>query len=112
MSHVWKNLEQIADIDEIAAQKGYQLIFKHSTRCSVSGMAKKRFEQDWDCITADMPIYLLDLLRHRDISAAIAERFQVHHESPQIILLKDGECVLDASHSNISAEEVQEVIVG
>lgn len=73
-------------------------------------MAKRNFELGWDAIPADTKLYFLDLIAHRDISGQIAEIFQVYHESPQILLIKDGECVLDASHSDISADEVAETI--
>jgi bacillithiol system protein YtxJ len=73
-------------------------------------MAKKRFEMDWDLIPENTPLYFLDLISYRDISAHIAEIFQVHHESPQVLVIKDGECILDASHGDISAEEVAETI--
>lgn len=106
----WKKITDIAQIADIKQLAGYSLIFKHSTRCSVSSMAKRRFEMDWDAIPAETNLYFLDLISYRDISAQIAETFQVHHESPQIILIKDGECILDASHGDISAEEVAEVI--
>lgn len=106
----WKNITDQHQISDIKAAAGYSLIFKHSTRCSVSMMAKKRFELDWDAIPEGTNLYFLDLISHRAISAQIAELFQVHHESPQILLIKDGSCVLDASHSDISAEEVAEVI--
>lgn len=106
----WNPLENTSQIDEIKADQGYSLIFKHSTRCSISLMAKRAFESDWGIIPTDVKLYFLDLLSHRNVSAYIAEIFQVHHESPQILLIKNGECVLDASHSDISAEEVAEVI--
>ncbi len=106
----WKFITEPAQIDEIKNQTGYSLIFKHSTRCSVSMMAKRRFEMDWEAIPADTNMYFLDLISYRNLSAEIAERFQVHHESPQILLIKDGNCVLDASHGDISADEVAEVI--
>jgi bacillithiol system protein YtxJ len=106
----WKNITDLNQISDIKSTAGYSLIFKHSTRCSVSMMAKKRFELDWDVIPPGTNLYFLDLISHRTISAQIAETFQVHHESPQILLIKDGNCVLDASHSDISAEEVAEVI--
>lgn len=106
----WIDLNQISQIDDIKAASGYSLIFKHSTRCSISLMAKKTFERDWDIIPFDVSFYFLDLISHRDISAYIAETFQVHHESPQILLIKDGECILDTSHGDISADEVTEVI--
>ncbi|NRF38949.1 bacillithiol system redox-active protein YtxJ [Pedobacter foliorum] len=106
----WKNITDLTQISEIQQKEGYSLIFKHSTRCSVSSMAKRRFELDWEAIPADTSLYFLDLISYRDISAQIAETFQVHHESPQILLIKNGDCILDASHSDISADEVAEVI--
>lgn len=106
----WKNITDPSQISEIQKQPGYSLIFKHSTRCAVSAMAKRRFEMDWEALPADMSLYFLDLISYRNISSEIAETFQVHHESPQILLIKDGDCILDASHSDISADEVAEVI--
>jgi len=106
----WKNITDPNQISDIKTHAGYSLIFKHSTRCSVSMMAKRRFELDWEIIPEDTNMYFLDLISHRAISAQIAETFQVHHESPQILLIKNGDCVLDASHSDISADEVAEVI--
>ncbi|WP_029279632.1 bacillithiol system redox-active protein YtxJ [Pedobacter borealis] len=106
----WVNLTSIEQLDEIKNASGFSLIFKHSTRCSISLMAKKNFEFDWDIIPADTKLYFLDLISYRDISNHIAEIFQVAHQSPQILLIKDGDCVLEASHSDISADEVAEVI--
>lgn len=106
----WKNITDLTQISQIQNQEGYSLIFKHSTRCSVSAMAKRRFEMDWETIPENTSLYFLDLISYRDLSAQIAETFQVHHESPQILLIKDGDCILDASHSDISAVEVGEMI--
>lgn len=72
-------------------------------------MAKYRLEEDWDFSASEIEPYYLDLIAHRDISNEISERFSVHHESPQILLIKDGECVLDASHLDITVEEIREV---
>lgn len=106
----WLDLNSLQQLDQIKKDAGYSLIFKHSTRCSISLMAKRSFEFDWDKIPADTKLYFLDLIANRDISNEIAELFQVAHQSPQILLIKDGDCVLEASHSDISAEEVAEVI--
>ncbi|RZM28254.1 MAG: bacillithiol system redox-active protein YtxJ [Pedobacter sp.] len=106
----WKNITDISQINDIKSQKGYSLIFKHSTRCSVSMMAKRRFEMDWEVIPENTSLYFLDLISFRPISAEIADTFQVHHESPQILVIKDGDCILDASHGDISADEVASVI--
>ena len=101
----WTQLESPEQLNQIKQQQGYSLIFKHSTRCSISMMAKRRFELDWEDLPADMPLYFLDLIRYRDISNQVAQVFQVHHESPQLLLIKDGECILDQSHGGISVEE-------
>ncbi len=99
------NLEQIDAIKEASKNKP-QLIFKHSTTCSISKMALSRFER----VEAPdhIDFYYLDLLNHRNISAAIAEAFQVHHESPQILLIKQGECIYDESHYGIMMDDVIE----
>ncbi|MEJ5993048.1 bacillithiol system redox-active protein YtxJ [Pedobacter sp. Du54] len=108
----WINLSDLAQLNAIKNDENYNLIFKHSTRCSISLMVKKRFELDWDALPEGINLYFLDLISNRDISAAVAEVFQVHHESPQLLLIKNGECVLDASHGDISAEEVVEMVKG
>jgi bacillithiol system protein YtxJ len=107
----WINLSDREQINTIKEAAGHSVIFKHSTRCSISLMAKRNFELNWDVIPADTKLYFLDLISHRDISALVAETFQVHHESPQVLLIKDGECILDASHSDISAEEIADSVL-
>jgi bacillithiol system protein YtxJ len=106
----WISLESADQLNSIKHHQGYSLIFKHSTRCSISMMAKKRFELDWEDLPEDMPLYFLDLINYRDISAQVAQLFQVHHESPQLLLIKDGECILDQSHGGISIEEALSVL--
>lgn len=106
----WIKITDIDQIKHIKDSEGFSVIFKHSTRCSVSSMAKRSFEADWENIPKETPLYFLDLIAHRDISAQIAEVFQVQHESPQMLLIKNGECILDSSHSDISTEEIAESI--
>jgi bacillithiol system protein YtxJ len=106
----WTSLESADQINNIKQQQGYSLIYKHSTRCSISLMAKRRFELDWDKLPGDLPLYFLDLLKYRELSNKIADDFQVYHESPQLLLIKDGECVLDLSHGQVSVEEALSVI--
>jgi bacillithiol system protein YtxJ len=83
-----------------------QLIFKHSTRCAVSSMAKSRLERTVQPDGIDF--YYLDLIQHRALSQKISEAFQVYHESPQVLLIKNGECVYDESHSGIQMNEIIE----
>lgn len=107
----WKVLEHIDQIDEIkeASHHKLQLIFKHSTRCIISKMALKNFESDFllnDVIDA----YYLDLITYRDISNKIAEGFGITHQSPQILLIKDGVVVYNESHEGIDANVLKEFV--
>ncbi len=108
----WTSLNSADQINSIKHQQGYSVIFKHSTRCSISMMVKKRFELDGDKFPSGLPVYFLDLIKYRDLSNKIAQDFHVYHESPQMLLIKDGECVLDQSHGQISVDEaVSEITV-
>jgi bacillithiol system protein YtxJ len=108
----WHALSSIQQLDAITERSRSVpcLIFKHSTRCSISFMAKYRLETDWDLLAEEIEPYYLDLIAHRDISNEIAQRYAVHHESPQILLIKNGECELEASHLDITVEEIKEVL--
>jgi bacillithiol system protein YtxJ len=101
------NASQLADIKELSKARP-QVIFKHSTRCSISTMAKSRLERNEQPETGDF--YFLDLLRYRSLSNQIAEDFAVPHESPQVLLIKNTECVYEESHSGIQMDEIMEQI--
>jgi bacillithiol system protein YtxJ len=83
-----------------------QVIFKHSTRCSISAVALQRMQKTAQ--PSDIDFYFLDLLANRSLSNKIAEVFRVHHESPQILLIRDGECVYDESHLGISMDQIMD----
>ncbi len=107
---IWKNLEQLIALEEIdkASFTHPILIFKHSTRCSISDVAKARLDKEDNLNGVDF--YYLDLIKHRDISNALAEKYNVHHESPQILLINKGECVYDESHIGITMAEIKEQV--
>lgn len=77
------------------------LIFKHSTSCGISNMVIKRFEKMFSEEHLSIKTYYLDLLRYRNISNNIANEFEVVHESPQILVIKNGVSVFNASHYDI-----------
>ncbi len=104
----WEQLQKAEQLTKIQSADGYHLIFKHSSRCSISLMAKRKFDLESALIPSEVNFYFLDILNYRDLSNAVATIFEVHHESPQILLIKDGECLLEASHGAISALEVAE----
>ncbi len=103
----WIELNQQEQLESILSSSEPVVLFKHSTRCSVSNMALKYFEKEWDQ-EQNLPTYFLDVIQNRSLSNMIAERLQVHHESPQVLLIKNSECILDASHQDISATEILE----
>ncbi len=104
----WIALTDMGQLDEIIRDSARVpiAIFKHSTRCSVSHMAKRVLERDWTADSATLPVYYLDLLSYRPISADIAQRFGVIHESPQFLLIKDGKVAYHASHSEIDVSDI------
>ena len=97
--------EQLTQIVQKSAEKP-QVIFKHSTRCSISSVAYQRLQKATQPDGLDF--YYLDLLAHRPLSNRIAETFSVHHESPQILVIKDGKCIYDESHLAISMMDIVE----
>jgi bacillithiol system protein YtxJ len=72
----------------------------------VSRFALKQFESEYD-LTDRVDAYFLDLLEYRVISNEIASRFGVYHQSPQLLLIKEGKSVYDVSHSEINARELK-----
>jgi bacillithiol system protein YtxJ len=101
-----KQLEEIDKLSYTSEIKGI-LLFKHSTRCSISSMALNRLERSLK-VSDSLPIYLLDLLDYRSVSQYIAERYGVMHKSPQVLIIKNGKCIYDASHSDINAADIQD----
>lgn len=85
------------------------IIFKHSTRCSISSIAKSRLEKNWNFNDMIKP-YFLDLIAKRDISNEIAEVFQVEHASPQLLLIQNGSCTWNTSHLDISTDKLQSAL--
>ena len=80
-------------------------VFKHSTRCSISRAVCRDLNAEWDLSPELVPFYYLDLLAYRSVSDAIAQRFGVVHQSPQLIIIRDGKAVFSETHNHISASE-------
>jgi bacillithiol system protein YtxJ len=107
----WIPLETLEQLDVII-QSSFEkpvLIFKHSTRCSISRFALKRFESEFD-LQGKLNLYYLDLLNFRAISNEIASKFEIQHQSPQVLLIKEGKVVYHDSHDGIEANELKKYI--
>ncbi len=107
----WIPLTDLGQLNEIINSSNEKpvVIFKHSTRCIVSRTALKQFENEFDeTLHHNLTPYYLDLLEHRDISNEITNRFGVVHQSPQLLLIKEGKSVYNVSHSDIDAGELKQ----
>lgn len=105
---LWKKIETQKDLD-LAVEKSYQqkvLIFKHSTRCFISKTVLKSFERQMEKSEKEQSYYFLDLIAHRDISNEIESRFDITHQSPQLIALENGKAIYNASHQNIDLDKI------
>lgn len=106
----WQDLNTINQVELIKEESNQQpiLIFKHSTRCSVSRMVLDRLERNWNQgEMGDMKTYFLDLISHRPISEGITESFGVEHESPQVLIIHHGKAVDDWSHMSIDYNRIK-----
>ncbi|WP_027381824.1 bacillithiol system redox-active protein YtxJ [Epilithonimonas caeni] len=105
---LWEKLESEKDLDSAVERSSQQkvLIFKHSTRCFISKTVLKNFEKQMQNSDKDYAYYFLDLLANRPISNEIESRFDVVHQSPQLIVLEKGKATHNASHQNIDLETV------
>lgn len=110
----WIALTDVSQLQTIKEESFNQpvMILKHSTTCSISGTALNRLERNWNQEkVGELKPYYLDLLRFRPISTEIADTFNVEHQSPQVLIIQNGECIYNASHFDISfAKLVNEVV--
>jgi len=100
----WKPIDDIKTLDEIDQISKTQsiIIFKHSTRCHISAQVISNIENSYDLAgNQNFVWYYLDLLQYRNISNAIATRYGIEHESPQALVIRNGQCVYNTSHFDI-----------
>lgn len=101
--NILKDEQGLVAIREKSLQRP-QVIYKHSTRCFISSMVRNQLEKS--APPPDIDFHFLDLLAHRSISNKIAKDYAISHESPQVLVIKNGECVYDESHNNISMDDL------
>ena len=106
----WIEITDEKDIAEIKLRSfdKPQVIFKHSTRCSISSMSLTRLERSEP--TANTDFHFIDLIKHRPLSGLIAEEFSIEHASPQILVITGGKCVYDESHNGINMDDIDEAV--
>jgi len=104
----WIPLQDAAQLEKIVENsfEKPQVIFKHSTRCSISSMAKSRLDKK--VAPEKMDFFYLDLIQFRKLSNKISADFQVTHQSPQVLVIDHGKCIYHESHSGITMDEIEE----
>jgi bacillithiol system protein YtxJ len=105
----WNTLTEMAQLDAIDRESAIRkvMIFKHSTRCGTSDVAKARIERSWNDESEKLiSPYYLDLVAYRSISNAIEQRYGIEHESPQVLIISNGKCIFSESHFGISMAEI------
>ncbi len=100
-------MEQFDEIDKISHTKPV-VLFKHSTRCIISRTVLKQFDAEFNFSEDKIDWYLLDLLSHRDLSNEISHRYNVVHQSPQIVVIRNGKAVFNESHDSISVDDLKQ----
>jgi bacillithiol system protein YtxJ len=108
----WTNIDTVEQLHEVLEATGEKpaLLFKHSTRCSISAMALNSFEREWSTENERCQLYFVDLIRNRDVSNEIATKTGVQHQSPQAILWNGNQVMYHASHSGIDAQAVEQLL--
>jgi len=108
------DLRQLSDLSNSVNKPRLNgvLLFKHSTRCIISKMALRELEKDWHYDNDEIEIYMIDVLMNREISNQIADIYNVRHESPQLLFIKDEVCVGNASHGDVSIQTVDRWLNG
>ncbi|MCU0428875.1 MAG: bacillithiol system redox-active protein YtxJ [Cytophagaceae bacterium] len=109
----WIELTEESTLEKIKQDSAAKtvVIYKHSTRCSISGAALDRLERKWSAEDfKQVDAYYLDLLAYRSISNKIATMFYVEHQSPQVLVIRQGRCVYHQSHFDIQYQELKEVL--
>ncbi|MEP5256429.1 MAG: bacillithiol system redox-active protein YtxJ [Winogradskyella arenosi] len=107
----WQSLEEVAQLDVIAEKSMVkpQLLFKHSTRCGISRMVLKQFVSDYN-LDLNIDLHFLDLLSYRAVSDAIGTKFEVVHQSPQMLIIKNGVVVAHSSHGAINEMDLEKFV--
>lgn len=110
--NILDNTKQISELRKLSHEK-HVVIFKHSTSCYISSMVLKQFEKGFnvDLLKEKSEFYFLDLIKYRAVSNHIANEFGIRHESPQVLVVRDGKVIHHSSHSRIQPEQIEPILI-
>ena len=101
-----KNINTIDEYKKQITLNNIYLVFKHSNKCEVSKVVYKRLQDALDNKTLNISIFMLVVQDSRELSDFIEKETKIKHETPQIILFKDGKVIYTESHYKILSEIV------
>ena len=108
----WIHLTHTDEIKKIISIS-YEIpvvIYKHSSRCGLSFMTERDLQEGWESLKPRVRFYFLDLIRYKDVSASVAQTFDIRHQSPQVLIIKNGQCTYEASHHAIRVDTLLEYL--
>jgi bacillithiol system protein YtxJ len=108
----WMPLNALTQLDAIdeRSKKKLQIIFKYSSRCGISRVVLNQFEAKYPLTEENAELYFLDLINYRTVSNEIAQKYKVRHESPQLLIIKDGSLLVHGSHGGINDIDLENFI--
>jgi len=109
----WYKITDSGDIDQVVNDSFAQpvLVYKHSPICGLSSNALQKLEKGWNALEAKkLKPYFVDVVAQRPLSQGIAQRFKIMHQSPQVLLIRDGICVYDIAHFEISVKDLERAV--
>ncbi len=108
----WIPLNDLQQIDYIRQKSSIktQVIFKHSTRCGISSMVQRQFINDFNLSEKNLDLYYLDILSYREVSNEVGYAFQLVHESPQLLVIRNGKLIAHASHGQINQVDLSRFV--
>ncbi len=108
----WHVLSKMEELDEAVEKSKSKpvVIFKHSNTCGISKMVLRQFEKDYKYEKDKISLYFLDLKQYRNISNEIESRLGIRHESPQLLVIKNGVVIHNDSHQSIDAGHLAKFI--
>ncbi len=106
----WIPLERKEQLKGITGRSDevLQVIFKNSLTCGVSGMVRRSFETNLSIPEGKADLHMLHIQDNRELSDEVSRAFEIRHESPQLLLIKNGKVVHHASHGQISFVDLTE----
>ncbi|MEQ8904070.1 monothiol bacilliredoxin BrxC family protein [Ekhidna sp.] len=105
----WKSLSTKDQFDQLVenSREKPALIFKHRPSSPESTHALEQLERDWTISPENLDLYMLDVMKEKDINEVVTDMAGVINEYPQVLLFADGVTMYDESREMISVKKIK-----